>query len=394
MKLAQRMNCIQPSLTIQVSMKAKRMQAQGIDVVSLSAGEPDFTTPDTICQAAKTAIDSGHTHYTAVHGSLALRQAIATKFNRDNGIHYDPENIVVSSGAKQSIFNALATILNPKDEVIIPVPYWVSYPEMVKMNDGIPVLCQAASGRKPLADDLAKVITPKTKLLMLNSPNNPGGYTYKRDELEAIGALLRQHPHVYVLSDDIYEYLNWSEQPFCNLIMACPDLQDRTVMIHGVSKGYAMTGWRIGIAAAHPDWVKAMKTYQSQTTSCANAIAQMAAIEAMHTPKPQLQSMFDMYQKRHQVLLSGLQALPGVSCAPSEGAFYAFPNFQPLIEEKGFKDDIELADQLLTQAHVAVVPGSGFGCPNHLRLSFATSEEALQKALERMAQFIASTTSV
>ena len=385
MSVSKRTLAIKPSATLAISALAKQMQSDGKPVVSLSAGEPDFTTPETICSQGIEAIKQGHTHYTAVPGTLPLREAICTKLMRDNNLSYKPDDIIVSNGAKQSIFNVIAATIDPNDEVIIPVPYWVSYPDMVKLNDGIPVYCKPQSGLKPTAEDIEACITEKTKLLILNSPNNPAGYTIEPNELSKIANMLIKYPNIIILSDDIYEYLTWTESGFANIVMTNPELKDRTIIINGASKGYAMTGWRIGYTATSNTAInKAMKTYQSQTTSCPSSISQYATIKAMQTQKSELANMLDKYRARHDLLFKGLSSIPGVKAQVCEGAFYSFPDFSDYIAKLGLQDDIELSNYLLQKAYLACVPGSAFGAPNHLRLSFATSEENITIALERL----------
>ena len=377
---------IKPSATLAVSARAKKMQAKGLDVISLSAGEPDFATPNNICLAGTTAINKLKMHhYTAVNGTLELRNTICEKLARDNQLSYSAAEIIVSNGAKQSIFNTLAATINPGDEVIIPCPYWVSYPDMVKLNSGTPIYCRPKHGLKPTADDIEKCITNKTKMLILNSPNNPAGYTISASELQKIGTMLEKHPNVLILTDDIYEYLNWTGDEFYNLANTNPKLMDRLIIINGASKGYAMTGWRVGYTACkHPEINNAMKTYQSQTTSCPSAISQHAFIAALKTQKSELRDMLDKYQTRHEIMHNGLAEIPGVTLSRCEGAFYCFPDFSGYIGALGLKDDLDLASHLLEKALVAVVPGSAFGAKNHIRLSFATSEENIAKALERI----------
>lgn len=383
--IANRLQNIKPSATLAVSAKANELKAKGYDIISLSAGEPDFATPEVICKAGIHAINEGMTHYTAVPGTLNLRQAIVKKLIRDNHINYTPDDIIVSNGAKQSIFNAIAAVINPGDEVIIPSPYWVSYPDMVAINSGTPVICKPSTGIKPTASDIEKYITPKTKMLILNSPNNPGGYTISKAELQKIGDLLENHPNIVILTDDIYEYLTWTEEPFCNIINTNPSLKERTILINGASKGYAMTGWRIGYTACSNAAInKAMKTFQSQTTSCPSAISQFATIAAMELTRQDLLPMLEEYQKRHAILFAGLNNIKGIKAQACEGAFYSFPDCSGLIEHLGLQDDIEFAGMLLEKANLAVVPGSAFGAKNHIRLSFACSEENIRAALERL----------
>lgn len=381
MIISDRTKSIKPSVTLAIDAKVQQMSG----VISLGAGQPNFSTPDSICMAGIEAIIKKLHHYTPVPGTKELRNNISIKLNRDNNLAYSLDEIIVSNGAKQSIFNVIATLINPDDEVIIPCPYWVSYPDMVKLNDGTPIICQPISGLKPTAESIEKCITKKTKLLILNSPNNPAGYSINENELKKIGDMLNKYPNIFVLSDDIYEYLNWSSNPFVNLANTNPELSERIIIVNGASKGYAMTGWRIGYTACkNIDINKAMKTYQSQTTSCPSAISQHAFITALTIDKPELEYMLKRYQLRHEIMLNGLQAIPGVQAEKSEGSFYLFPNFTGYIESLGLQDDLELADFLLEKAKVAIVPGSAFGMKNYARLSFATSEDNIKTAIARI----------
>ncbi len=384
--LSDRVNRIKPSPTLAVTARAAELRAQGRDVIGLGAGEPDFDTPEHIKAAAKAAMDAGQTKYTAVGGTVALKQAVIGKFSRDNGLDYSPEQILVSCGGKQSFFNMAQALLNSGDEVIIPAPYWVSYPDMVLVADGTPVVIETTqeAAFKITPEQLEAAITPKTRLLVLNSPSNPSGKAYSRAEFEALAAVLRKHPDILIATDDMYEAILWTAEPFANIVMAAPDLKDRTIVLHGVSKAYSMTGWRIGYAAGPAPLIKAMAKVQSQSTSSPCAISQAAAVEALNASQDCVAEMVKAFRERHDKVVAGLNALPGVDCLESDGTFYAFPNFSGAMQALGCATDVELGEKLLEEAEVALVPGSAFGTPGHMRLSFATSQENLDKAIERL----------
>ena len=393
MQLSERVKRVKPSPTLAVTARAAELRAAGHDIIGLGAGEPDFDTPEHIKQAAIRAIRDGFTKYTAVDGTPGLKQAIIDKFRRDNGFDYTPEQILVSCGGKQSFYNLAQALLNPGDEVIIPAPYWVSYPDMVLLADGRPVIIEAgqAQGFKLTAEQLDAAITPRTRLFVINSPSNPTGVAYSRAELEALGEVLRRHPHVVVATDDMYEHILWSDEPFSNIVNACPDLYERAVVLNGVSKAYSMTGWRIGYAGGPAELVKAMKKIQSQSTSNPASISQVAAEAALNGDQACIQPMLTAFRQRHDFVLERLNAMSGVTCLPSDGTFYAFPGFQDVIESlAGIDDDVALAEALLNDTGVALVPGSAFGAPGHLRLSFATSQEHLEQALTRIADYLGS----
>lgn len=395
-RTAARVQRVRPSPTIVISDRAKALRAAGEPVISLSAGEPDFDTPAAIRDAAVAAIAAGETRYTAVDGSDALKRAIIAKLANENAVHVEPQQILVSSGAKHSIFNALQALLDPGDEVLVPAPYWVSYPEMVRLADAEPVVIQppadgadgiAALKLTPAA--LAAAITPRTRALLFNSPCNPSGAVYSAAELAALGAVLREHPQIIVISDDIYEHIRWDETPFATLAAVCPDLAARTLIVNGVSKAYAMTGWRIGYAAG-PAWlISAMRTIQSQSTSNPCSVSQAAAVAALTGDQRCVATMVAAYRARHDRLIPALNALPGVQAVPGEGTFYSFPDCRGAIAQLGCGDDTRLAEWLLDTAQVAVVPGSAFGMPGHLRLSFACAQETLDAALTRIARALA-----
>lgn len=386
--LSTRVQQIEPSATLAVSDLARELESKGRDIISLSAGEPDFDTPDFIKQSAIEAIHEGFTKYTNVDGTPALKAAIAHKLKRDNQLGYEPNEIIVSSGgAKQSIYNGIMAVLNSDDEAIIPAPYWVSYPPMVKMAEAKPVIIQTtiAQNFKITAEQLWKAITPKTRLLILNSPSNPSGVAYSGNELKALADILLQHPQILVLSDDIYEYILWGQNRFVNIVNVCPELRERTIVVNGASKAYAMTGWRIGYAAASKSIVQAMKKIQSQSTSSPNSIAQAAATSALGRERQDFNYMYGAYKSRHDLVLSAMNQMEGMRCIPADGTFYLFPDVSATIQRLGLKSDIELSTYLLDKTNVAVVPGSAFGSKDHIRLSCATSKEKLTKAMERLA---------
>lgn len=385
--LSDRVQLIKPSPTLAVTNKANELKAAGKDIIGLGAGEPDFDTPQHIKEAAIKAIQEGQTRYTAVDGTPALKQAIIAKFKRENNLNYEAKQILVSSGGKQSFFNLSLAMINPGDEVIIPAPYWVSYPDMVLIAEGKPVILETTQETrfKVSPEQIEQAITDKTKVLVLNSPSNPTGVAYTLEELQAIGDVLRKHPHVYVVTDDMYEHILWTGKDFVNILNACPDLYDRTFVLNGVSKAYSMTGWRIGYAAGPEKIINAMKKIQSQSTSNPCSVSQAAAVEALNGPQECVAEMVKAFKKRHDYLVEALNTLPGVDCIQGDGTFYAFPNFQNAIDANpNIKDDVEMAEFILSEGGVALVPGSAFGAPGCMRLSFATSMEVLEKAIERL----------
>ncbi len=386
-ELSNRVNSIKPSATIAVSTLARELKAAGRDVIGLGAGEPDFDTPEHIKAAAIKAIRSGQTKYTPADGTPELKTAITKKFQRENALAYSPANIVVSTGAKQSLINILTALLNPGDEVIIPAPYWVSYPDMTVLSGGVPVIVNAGieQGFKLQPDQLREAISAHTKIVLLNSPSNPTGVAYTLDELKALAEVLLAHPQVLIASDDIYEHIQWTGSPFCNIVNACPDLQDRTIIVNGVSKAFAMTGWRIGYAAATEALAAAMRKIQSQTTSNPNSIAQAAAVEALSGPQDDVHQMAKEFHRRHDFIVGSLNEVSGMNCLPGDGAFYAFPDCSEIIVGlDGITTDVELSEFILNEAEVAVVPGSAFGGAGHIRLSFATSMAVLEEAISRL----------
>jgi len=386
LSVSRRVQRVKPSPTLAVTARAARLKAEGKDVIGLGAGEPDFDTPAHIAQAGIDAIKNGFTRYTNVDGINELKDAICAKFERDNGIKYDRSQVLVSSGAKQTIYNLCMAVLDAGDEAIIPAPYWVSYPDMVMLADGLPVMpfAGAAQGYKITPRQLAAAITPKTRLLLLNSPCNPTGAAYSRAELRALGEVLLEHPRIIVGTDDMYEKIYWASEPFCSLLTAVPELYNRTVTINGVSKAYAMTGWRIGYCGGPKELITAMGTIQGQSTSNASSISQKAATVALSGDQTCVAEMNKAFKARHDFVVQGLNSLPGVSCLHGAGTFYAFADVSKAIAGLGCRDDNEFAELLLIEGGVAVVPGSGFGAPGHMRISFATSMQILEKAIERM----------
>jgi aspartate aminotransferase len=388
--LSRRVQRVKPSPTLAVTARAARLKAEGKDVIGLGAGEPDFDTPAHIQQAGIDAIRSGFTRYTNVDGINELKDAIIAKFERDNAIKYDRSQILVSSGAKQTIYNLCMAVLDPGDEAVIPAPYWVSYPDMVMLADGLPVMPFAgyAQGYKITPRQLAAAITPKTRLVLLNSPCNPTGAAYTRAELRALGEVLLQYPRIIIGTDDMYEKIYWGSEPFCSLLTVVPELYNRTVTINGVSKAYAMTGWRIGYCGGPKELITAMGTIQGQSTSNASSISQKAATAALSGDQECVAKMNEAFKARHDFVVHGLNSLPGVSCLPGAGTFYAFADVSRAIGGLGCRDDNEFAELLLNEGGVAVVPGSGFGAPGHIRISFACSMQTLEKALERMGRVL------
>jgi aspartate aminotransferase len=387
--LANRVQRVKPSPTLSITARVGELRAAGQDIIGLGAGEPDFDTPEHIKAAAIEAIHSGFTRYTAVDGTPELKKAIIAKFRRDNGLDYTPGQILVSCGGKQSFYNLCQSLLNPGDEVIIPAPYWVSYPDMVRLADGEPVVIRAGaeSGFKISPAQLEAAITDRTRLVVINSPSNPTGVAYTRDELAALGEVLRAHPQILIATDDMYEHIIWSEEPFSNILNACPDLYERTIVLNGVSKVYAMTGWRIGYAGGPAVLIKAMKKVQSQSTSNPTSISQVAAQAALEGDQSCIAPMIRAFRERHDFVVSALNDIPGVECLPADGTFYCFPKVQAVIDRlDGVSDDIGLAEYLLDKAGVALVPGSAFGAPGYVRLSFATGLDVLEDALGRLSR--------
>ncbi len=397
--IADRMNRISPSPTMAITGKARALKAAGQDIISLSAGEPDFDTPEHIKDAAIAAIHAGDTKYTDVSGTAALRRAVADKFKRDSGLDYKPEEIMVSTGGKQIIFNAMLATVQAGDEVIIPTPCWVSYPDIVALAEGTPVFvpCSQNAGFKLRAEDLDAAITPKTKWVFLNSPNNPSGAAYSAEELRPICDVLLKHPHVWVFTDDIYEKLTYDGFKPATIVEVEPKLRDRTVTMNGCSKAYAMTGWRIGFCGAPVALIKTMDKLQGQSTSNTASISQAAAVAALNGPEDGIAEMVKMYKSRRDMVVELLNACPGLYCAKPEGAFYVFPSLHGCIGKttpKGAKinNDEDFVIALLEETGVAAVHGSAFIYPGHFRISYATSTEALREACARIHSFCASLT--
>lgn len=379
---------VKPSATMAVNAKAQELKREGVDIINLSVGEPDFPTPGIIKQAAITAINNDLTRYTAIDGTPELKAAIIEKLKNDNDLTYSPNEIIVTCGAKQALYNVCQAILNSGDEAVIPAPFWVSYSAMVELAEANPVIvvCDYKQQFKITPQQLDDAITSKTKLFFLNSPSNPTGMYYSLPEMKALGDVLRKHPDVVIVVDDIYEYIFWGENEFVSFLNANPDLRDRTVVINGVSKAYAMTGWRIGYSAAPEQITKPMKKVQSHSTSCACSISQAAAVAALNMSRNELSSMIQQFKQRHDLVVAGLREIEGVEVQEAQGAFYVYPYVQACIEKLGLKDDIELANYLLEKAHVATVPGTAFGTPGYLRISCATSDEQLVEAINRLQQ--------
>jgi len=391
---AQRLDRISPSQTIAISTKARALKAAGRDVISLSAGEPDFDTPDNVKQAAIRAIQAGDTKYTDVAGTLALRRAVADKFRRDSGLDYKPEEIIVSTGGKQVIFNAMVATLDAGDEVIIPSPCWVSYPDIVELADGKPVIipCGQNEGFKLRAEELEAAITPRTKWFMLNNPSNPTGAAYSAEELRPICDVLLRHPDVWVFTDDIYEKLTYDGFKVATIVEVEPRLRDRTVTMNGCSKAYAMTGWRIGFAGAPLPMIKAMDKLQSQSTSNTSSISQAAAVEALNGPQDSIEAMRKVYKERRDIVVAMLNQAPGITCNTPEGAFYVFPAIHGCIGKTSrsgaaITDDEAFVTALLDEEGVAAVHGAAFMYPGHFRISYATSTELLREACTRIQRF-------
>lgn len=386
--LSNRVQKVKPSATLAVTAKANELKSQGIEIVPMGSGEPDFDTPENIQKAGIYAIENGQTRYTAVDGTPALKQAIIDKFQRENNLEYTASEVMVSSGGKQVFYNLCQAVINPGDEVIIPAPYWVSYPDMTLLADGVPVVVETGleQGFKITPEQLEHSITDKTKLLVMNSPSNPTGAVYSESELRALANVLLKHPQVLVITDDIYEHIRWEDKDFVNILMTEPTLKDRTIILNGVSKAYAMTGWRIGYAAGPEDIIKAMKKIQGQSTSNPSSVAQAAALEALSGDQGFIATMVDAFKQRHDYIVEGLNQIDGVECPKSQGAFYSFPRIVGLMKRLGLKDDVEFSTYCLEQLNIALVPGSAFGAPGYVRFSFATSMDNIEKAVTRLSE--------
>jgi aspartate aminotransferase len=381
-----RAQSVKPSPTLAVTARANAMKAEGKDILSLAAGEPDFDTPDFIKDAAIKALKDGFTKYTPVDGTPGLKKAIVAKFERENGLSYKPDEILVSVGCKHSIYNLFQAALNDGDEVIIPAPYWVSYPDMALLAGAKPVIIDSDinDGFKITPAKLAAAITPKSKIVVINSPSNPTGVSYGPAELKALGEVLEKHPHVMIASDDIYEHILWEGDGFRNIVNVCPSLKDRTVVLNGVSKAYSMTGWRIGYAAGPKAIISAMNKIQSQSTSNPTSIAQVATQAALEGDQSFVREQCKVFKQRHDFCYERLNAMKGVTCVRAQGTFYIFPDMNGAMKNLGLKDDIAMAEWFLEQTGCAMVPGSAFGAPGCMRISFATSMKVLEEAMNRM----------
>jgi len=390
LSVSPRMARVRPSPTGAVLALTAKLRAQGRDIISLGAGEPDFDTPQYIKDAAVRAIADGQTKYTPIDGTAELKAAIQAKFARDNGLQYGIPQIVVTSGGKQALYNLCIALLGPGDEVIIPAPYWVSYPDMVLLAEAEPVIVETGIEQnfKMTPAQLAGALNDKTRLVVLNSPSNPTGASYTRAELQALGDVIEGFPQVVIVADDMYEHIYWAGEPFVSFAAACPNLFDRTVTTNGVSKAYAMTGWRIGFAAGPEEILSAMKTVQSQSTSNPCSISQAAALAALNGDFAIVAEMCAAYRKRHDYVVSALNEIPGFECRAGEGTFYAFPRVTGAIEALDFSTDAELTEMLIREANVACVPGSAFGAPGYLRVSFASAMESLKEAMKRIKQAV------
>ena len=387
---AVRVDRLRPSATVGVTTRAMALEAEGRDIIRLSVGEPDFDTPDHIKAAAIAAIEAGMTKYTALDGTPALKAAIQRKFERENGLKYGLDQILVSNGAKQSCFNLCLAVLDDGDEAIIPAPYWVSYPEMVRMADAEPVFVHTTteSGFLMRPEELEAAITPATRLLILCSPSNPTGAVYRRGALEALGEVLAEHPKIVVMSDEIYEHIQWAVDPYPSFAEVCPKLYDRTVTINGVSKAYAMTGWRLGYAAGPRELIRALAALQSQSTTNACSISQAAAAAALDGDQSSVREMCAQFKARHDVVQPLIDAIDGIHCPPGDGAFYLLPDVREALKRMGFNDDIAFCEALLEETGVALVPGSAFGAPGYVRISFAASLGTMREAIARIEGFV------
>jgi aspartate aminotransferase len=385
-RLSRRVSQVKTSPTLAMSMRATALKAAGHDIISLSVGEPDFDTPLHIKKAAIDAIHKGFTKYTAVDGIASLKKAIIHKFARENQLTYHLSQVVTTCGVKHGLYNLMQAVINPGDEVIIPAPYWVSYPDMVLLAEGKPVFIETTIDQhfKITVDQLAKAITPKTRMIIINSPSNPSGVAYSKAELTKLAEVLLKYPDILIASDDMYEHILWTGEPFVNIVNACPALYERTIVFNGVSKAYAMTGWRIGYAAGPAEIIAAMVTIQSQNTSNPNSIAQVASQVALDSDQTFITALCQAFKERHDYVVDRLQTFPGFKCIPSQGTFYTFPNVEDVLQKLGIANDLDFADYLLNKAEVAVVAGSPFGSPGCIRISYATGIENLTKALDRI----------
>ncbi len=386
LQIAERVRPMNPSSTSALAARTSELRAAGHEIIGMGAGELDFDTPDHIKQAAKDAIDKGFTRYTAVDGIPELKQAIINKFSRENQLEYNMKQVMVSTGCKQTLYNLAQAVLNDGDEVIIPAPYWVSYPDIVRLAGGKPVFINAdiQQGFKITAKQLEEAITAKTRLIFINSPSNPAGVHYTPEELTELGAILEKHPKVIVATDDIYEHMLWEGTPFKNILNTCPALRGRGIILNGVSKAYSMTGWRIGYTAGPEQLIQKMKTIQSQSTSNPSSISQHAALAAIEGDQSFIGKIVETLKERHDYVYKALLEIKEVQCLPCQGTFYILPNVQAVMNRLDINTDVELSELLIEKARVAVVPGSAFGAPGYLRISFATSMENLKKAMKSL----------
>ncbi len=388
--LSDRVGKVKPSATLAVTAKANELKAQGIQIIPMGSGEPDFDTPKNIQDAAIAAIKNGQTRYTAVDGTPELKNAIISKFKRDNDLSYNNNEVMVSSGGKQVFYNLCQAVLNTGDEVIIPSPYWVSYPDMVILANATPIIVETGLEQdfKITPEQLEANITNKTKLFVINSPSNPTGAVYSKTELQALARVLREYPQVLIITDDIYEHIRWGvnngKDDFINIVMADASLKERTIILNGVSKGYAMTGWRIGYGAGPEAIIKTMKKIQGQSTSNPCSIAQAAALEALNGDQDIIDTMVAAFSERHDFIVDTLNAIDGIECPKSQGAFYSFPRVEGLIKRLELKDDVELSTYCLEKLNIALVPGSAFGAAGYVRFSFATSMDNIKIAVEKL----------
>lgn len=393
MNLSNKAINITPSITLAITAKAKELKESGVDVVSFGAGEPDFNTPQNIINAAIKAMEEGKTKYTPTSGILELREAIVKKFKDDNNLEYDASNIIVSTGAKQCLADVFMAILNPQDEVIVPTPYWVSYPELIKLSDGVPVFvqCKEENDYKYTIEDLKKVVNDKTKAILLNSPNNPTGTIYSKEELLEIADFSKENDLI-IISDEIYEKLIYDNKEHVSIASLSKDAFNRTIVINGLSKSYAMTGWRIGYAAGPKEIIKLMVSIQSHVTSNPNSITQYAAVEALNGPQNEIEEMIKVFEKRRNLMVDRISQMDNLSIIKPEGAFYVMINIEKYIGKtvngEIIKDSLDFSRILLEEEKVAVIPGSAFGLDNYIRLSYATSEELILKGLDRIEEFI------
>ena len=385
--LSDRVNAVKPSATLAITARAAQLRANGKDIISLGAGEPDFDTPEHIKKAAIKALAEGFTKYTPVDGTPSLKKTIIKKFEADNNLHYEDDQILVSCGGKQSFFNLAQALINPGDEVIILGPYWVSYPDMILLAQGKPVIITATQDQqfKISPEQLRATLTRNTRLFVINSPSNPTGVTYTLDELKALAVVLKEYPNVIIATDDMYEHITWEKGSFVNILNAAPELYNRTVVLNGVSKAYSMTGWRIGYAGGPREIIQAMKKIQSQSTSNPTSISQVAAEAAISGNQDCMQTRLFEFKKRHDYVVKMLNQIPGIDCLKTDGTFYVFPDVSKAIARlNNIENDLDFAEHLIINAGVAVVPGSAFGCPDHIRISIATSMENLENAIKRI----------